>query len=553
MDFIEGDIYHDGRVYWRLSTKWYILHDNYCRKISEQFLNNLKESKRLISMNDQIQLPIPWLWSKKDKTENGDPAAGEQVNANKKKCRKRQSKENVNVSTHAGSVQKPEKKKKVDHEFIYNCKYNDKPGYFVGDHLTEGNIELFDILFTKSNAKGEPSHFYLYHVKHGFDTAARVGCAQVLDAMNIGAGALNSQNDSHLKNFYDHVWTKKEYADKPIDSIPFVFRNLYNFKKVFEKKKSTYIYAVQTNKNLQNSKDFTDLSILFKPHKIRESKRNLHLEKQILTNVLPEDLSCFFKKYIDNGEKVCKEFAKEFGEPKLSQKEVCKRITKLLVDEGYVDAIQNKVNPKLLYATKKDFTRNFQESNQNNWIFEKKLYLPLYNVLGAYRTLFRSVAAKMHVNRLIEMAKVNDIAFKICEILGGKAESHKNGIEQTQTESTPNNTSGISVSDNVALSSADESDLFKKPFNQPSTSSGITQNSQFSDTFTSANSSLQEQQNPSQDSAYGSDLSNTHDTSTTAKKKTQRKRRASSTPSTERKPRKIQKKQSSTNQDTELN
>lgn len=540
MEFIEGDIYFDERIYWRLSTKWYILNDDYCRKTNEIFLNNLKDEKQkyLISLDDKLrQLPLPWLWPEKVKTTENtiETENKEEEDSNKKKTRKRKSKKNENEKTNDDESKKKEAKIRIDHEGIYNKKYACVPGYFVGDKLTTANIELFDILFTKFNVNGEPLHHYIYHVKNKFDGNARVGCAQVLDSMSLAIGALNSRKNKHLDNYYNYVRNTKEYKDKPTNELPYILQRLDNLKRVFLKKKCTFVYAVQTNKNLQNTNEFTDFSILFKKYEVRNTRKSFHLEKLIQSNIVLEKFSGYFK-YIKNGDEIFKGFARGFGcKLNTSRIEISRRIVKMLIDEDYVDSQGYKINYKLSHVNEKEFINNFKKSKVYKWVFEKELCVPLFDLLGPYRTFFTSVTAKIQLNRVIELAKANEINFKICEILGGKEKSQKILMEQSQavpsTSSAVLYDSGVSLpqpSDDIIAPLPNDSAQFKTPtvpeiLNE---SNGcVMEHTESNETL---NSSNEQQQNILQDSAYNSETSETPQTVT--KKKTQRKKRTESTP-----------------------
>lgn len=55
---VEGDLYHEGKIYWRFSSKWYQLHENYANSIEKTFRECL--NKCLVPVDDVAQLPLPW-------------------------------------------------------------------------------------------------------------------------------------------------------------------------------------------------------------------------------------------------------------------------------------------------------------------------------------------------------------------------------------------------------------------------------------------------------------------------------------------------------------
>lgn len=404
MDLIEGDMYFNGCVYWRLSTTWYYLHDNFYIKLEKEFSKYLK--RYLMPLRDEAQLKIPWQWWYSNVGKKGEGTKAKFLNENH-----------------------------------YNEKYRKKEGFVVGDRITPDNIELFDLLFTVSGSSRQPHH-YIYHVKKGFNSSSRIGCAQVLDAINVSNGSLNSINDTHMKNFYDCIENDLPDNLKPID----------NFKRIFTNVSSTFVYAVQSNKFFKNSEEFTNISTLFKDPNYRRDKRSLQLEKEISSTIKADELLNYFTKFKEIHENAYSNIVAAFGDIFLNNRvqSTIEHIIQVLKDEGYVND-KGEVQPKLAYSSEDSFIDNFENSERNGWIC--KLAGSLFMLLGPYRTLFTSIAAKMQVIHTVELAKKKKTKFMICEIFGEERDKMVTTATQNANRKRKNENS----------------------INQPSCSSNITQ------------------------------------------------------------------------------
>lgn len=244
---IEGTMMKMNQMYYRLENKWYYMNEDYIRAIHIGFRGLLRD--RLIT--DGPILQKQWI-----NCDEGD----------------------------------------------YNNAYMNSPNFLVGDYLTYGNIELFDLL----QYDHQSGHIYLYYVKKGLDRNTRTLTSQVRSAVDILDKSFTNAQDSSLLEYYESI--KMRYATENY-MMPAFCDTFKKFQSLLSKKNNLKIvcaiflpgkYGI-----LSKEKDAVDS---FGPPNIAKAIDNLHFHKKKslatyfdLKSHMSFNLSCrIFKSLIDN-------------------------------------------------------------------------------------------------------------------------------------------------------------------------------------------------------------------------------------------------------------
>lgn len=412
LNLIEGNIYYENQQFWRLSTptqgtKWYCIQDDYFRKIETEKYHCL--NKYLMPLEHEAQLPHAWEWSKISEMTSKieDPKRSNSESTGPSTSCKRKATNKLKIVN--------KKKIKFDNEKIYNEKYLKTEGFIIGDRSTQNTIEVFDLMFSSNST---PKHYYLYHVKKDFRNTMRVACGQLLDAIDVTRGAIQSKDNSFLLNFFNTLRASEYYKDN-LQNFD-ILQDFGNFKKIFEGNNYTFVCALQTNKYFRSSSKYTELSTLFLDCTERWERRSLHLEKLIRYKVIAQDLIKFFDEItkIDSSNygKIAEGLC---GDKNIDKMLLSEKIIGMLKNKGYINK-RNEVNQKLSYATQKAFIESFDEEDVNGTL-KKECCTQLFRLLGPYRTLFPSLPAKLNLIRTVEIVTTKyGKKMLICDIFGKK-------------------------------------------------------------------------------------------------------------------------------------
>ncbi|KAK7603872.1 hypothetical protein V9T40_003871 [Parthenolecanium corni] len=214
IDYIEGQVYDAGEMYFKIKKMWYVLEADYLALLWADFKNLIEND--LIAQNDEWQLPHPW-----------------------------------------------QGKKGGEKEDVYNRTYLKlaEDGYLMFDQICPNNIEPCDILKYNENA------VYLYQVKEKFGQDTRVACSQIMSAATMIRSALATHQPS---NYLEILWHKatdtnsegwRNDVKRQMEAL-----GKDNFMSIFRDRKIVFVYAYLPEPN----KDF--LSLLSKSEKPIEER-----------------------------------------------------------------------------------------------------------------------------------------------------------------------------------------------------------------------------------------------------------------------------------------
>lgn len=286
--FIEGSVFFDGQLYWKVLNMWCTMYGNYFKYIHHEYLKCLRNN--LIKITEPIHLSEPW-------------------------------KANV-------------------HEGAYNELCSQKPGFYIGDCITPPpyGIEFFDLMYIDPNT----NEVYLYHVKEDFDGKSRIACEQLLVSLRTKRVSLN-KSDEYLLTYYKEFMDKK-FSDKKV-KIPEKLKDFISFKKTL--KDAIYVIAFRSSKNIISPKlSSEELADLFFMPKIPKS---LHLEALLKEKVdandfkLPIEDNHFFEQL----QRGFQNHGRNFD----TVDEIAEHIVEVLRNENLINS-ENEATDQLIYYAK---------------------------------------------------------------------------------------------------------------------------------------------------------------------------------------------------------
>lgn len=299
MNFIEGNAFYEGRLYWRVLNKWCYLYDDYYQIIHSEYLDCLEHC--LLPISDSGQLPLPW------------------------------------------------QEGKSEHDFILQYYNKDiLPGYIMGDRITPKPhfIEIFDLLYVSVfNSKN-----YLYHIKDGFEKMTRDASEQLLVSLRNIMGSMSTTGVEYIETWHKDLLNK--YYSNGIQSVP-QLNNLFPFKRALNK--AIFVLAFRTN-----SSSLHVANVDFKGFNSIGEFQSLHREKLLKKKVTVVDLKKnllrdnIFKTLIK-----AFQIPSNLSNEKAIRL-IANKIRKYLQAKGYIN--QNaEATAKLIYATDKIFHQDLKE------------------------------------------------------------------------------------------------------------------------------------------------------------------------------------------------
>lgn len=197
MNYLEGEMVHEGKLYWRIAKCWYYVLDDYIKKIDDKFRQILRN--HLLPSDDPVGLRVPWDYWEDSKAIKLD-------------------------------------------EGYYNEQYKEFPNYYVGDKkLTYfESIELADIIYRR-----DKETYYLYHVKNGFDHVVRDACSQIVNSARL----INSERRTH-NALTANISKTETYLKQKID-----MKNCDTTRKLFLGKRVVFVYGILTSKPGRSSEE----------------------------------------------------------------------------------------------------------------------------------------------------------------------------------------------------------------------------------------------------------------------------------------------------------
>lgn len=165
MDLIEGYISHEGQTYFRYMSNDYYMEDDYVRQIHIEF---------------QSFLHLKFL-----------------------------------KATHLSEILKEMKDWTHGNEGQYNNLYMQNKYFLVGDDVTFGNIELFDLLYYNETT----NKIYVIHVKSDLKNTTRELVAQMQASTNILKSFSIPRQQKDFEHYYSKIETK--YSENDAEMPPF--------------------------------------------------------------------------------------------------------------------------------------------------------------------------------------------------------------------------------------------------------------------------------------------------------------------------------------------
>lgn len=355
LNFLEGMITYDHLCYFRAFKKWYYVCEDFYRHIQDEFVSCLKD--HLLDSKNKAILSHVW--------------------------------------------------KNKMHEGPYNDGYMGEENFVVGDRtLTNEGIEIFDLLFHDKSTKTT----YLYHVKKNFSGVARVVQGQLCNAASVVRNHFQNKDQKSLRDFYERLvaeYEKYNIKHNTNYSLPDFCAKYDDFVDLLDhtKNKLVFVYAVKIGSDdILQTGDAT-------------KKATLKNEKMLKNIIDPLQIQNLTEKLLKKEKTILQRALKCDSNLLEIDKDLSKKLFEALIQRNYTTKIENVhdsvpkayVNSSLLLERKK----NFQISDI------RAADEIVYDILRPYRTYFKSLTAKLSVNKMRKQIEgMHHYKFKICEIMG---------------------------------------------------------------------------------------------------------------------------------------